>query len=207
MGETRTGVAASLGLRSARRHHQLRARHSDLLCDAGARDRRRADVGAVFDPNRNELFTAERGVGAWLQRRAAARLDHGDAHRRGAGDRVSLRHRTAPRRICSRCLARSSSRRARCVASARRRSICAGSAAGRMDGFWEQGLQAWDTMAGALIVQEAGGRVTALDGGAVERLGGSMSRVATARSTTRCSLIIRAQRCPASVTAGRSAAW
>ena len=34
-----------------------------------------------------------------------------------------------------------------------------------MDGFWEQGLQAWDTMAGALIVQEAGGRVTALDGG------------------------------------------
>ena len=36
-------------------------------------------------------------------------------------------------------------------------------AAGRFDGFWEQGLQAWDTMAGGLIVQEAGGRVTGLD--------------------------------------------
>jgi myo-inositol-1(or 4)-monophosphatase len=37
-------------------------------------------------------------------------------------------------------------------------------AAGRMDGFWEQGLYAWDTMAGGLIVQEAGGRVSALNG-------------------------------------------
>jgi myo-inositol-1(or 4)-monophosphatase len=37
-------------------------------------------------------------------------------------------------------------------------------AAGRMDGFWEQGLHAWDTAAGALIISEAGGRVTALDG-------------------------------------------
>jgi myo-inositol-1(or 4)-monophosphatase len=37
-------------------------------------------------------------------------------------------------------------------------------AAGRMDGFWEDRLHAWDTMAGALIIQEAGGRVTALDG-------------------------------------------
>ena len=45
-------------------------------------------------------------------------------------------------------------------------------AAGRMDGFWEQGLQAWDTMAGALIVQEAGGRVTRLDGGPWDPHGG-----------------------------------
>jgi len=45
-------------------------------------------------------------------------------------------------------------------------------AAGRMEGFWEQGLQAWDTMAGALIVQEAGGRVSALDGGPWDPHGG-----------------------------------
>jgi hypothetical protein len=37
-------------------------------------------------------------------------------------------------------------------------------AAGRMDGFWEENLQPWDTRAGALLVQEAGGRVTGLDG-------------------------------------------
>ena len=45
-------------------------------------------------------------------------------------------------------------------------------AAGRMEGFWEHGLHAWDTMAGALIVQEAGGRVTALDGGPFDPFSG-----------------------------------
>ncbi len=39
-------------------------------------------------------------------------------------------------------------------------------AAGRMEGFWEERLKPWDTCAGALIVREAGGRVTAMDGGA-----------------------------------------
>jgi len=37
-------------------------------------------------------------------------------------------------------------------------------AAGRTDGFWEFGLKAWDVAAGALIVQEARGRVSNLDG-------------------------------------------
>jgi myo-inositol-1(or 4)-monophosphatase len=38
-------------------------------------------------------------------------------------------------------------------------------AAGRMDAFWEEALNPWDTMAAALIVEEAGGRVTGMDGG------------------------------------------
>ena len=37
-------------------------------------------------------------------------------------------------------------------------------ACGRLDGFWEFGLKAWDVAAGSLIVQEAGGRVTNMDG-------------------------------------------
>ena len=37
-------------------------------------------------------------------------------------------------------------------------------AAGRLDGYWERGLQAWDMAAGSLLVEEAGGRVTAYDG-------------------------------------------
>ncbi len=37
-------------------------------------------------------------------------------------------------------------------------------AAGRFDGFWEEGLNAWDIAAGVLLVQEAGGRVTDLSG-------------------------------------------
>jgi myo-inositol-1(or 4)-monophosphatase len=38
-------------------------------------------------------------------------------------------------------------------------------AAGRYDGFWELRLNAWDVAAGALIAQEAGARVTRIDGG------------------------------------------
>lgn len=38
-------------------------------------------------------------------------------------------------------------------------------AAGRFDGYWEKGVKAWDVAAGALIVQEAGGKVTNIDGG------------------------------------------
>ena len=38
-------------------------------------------------------------------------------------------------------------------------------AAGRMDGFWEAVLKPWDTRAAALILEEAGGRVTAMNGG------------------------------------------
>ena len=37
-------------------------------------------------------------------------------------------------------------------------------AMGRLEGFWEKGLHPWDTAAGALIVTEAGGRLTKLDG-------------------------------------------
>ena len=40
-------------------------------------------------------------------------------------------------------------------------------AAGRMDGFWESDLKPWDIAGGALIVAEAGGRVTDMDGRAV----------------------------------------
>jgi myo-inositol-1(or 4)-monophosphatase len=42
-------------------------------------------------------------------------------------------------------------------------------AAGRLDGYWELVLGPWDAAAGALLVEEAGGRVTALDGGPLDR--------------------------------------
>jgi myo-inositol-1(or 4)-monophosphatase len=122
-------------------------------------------VGAVFDPNRNELFTAERGVGAWLN---GERLQVSDTAalseamlvtgfpydvREKLDDYLTLfadylRTARAVRRLGSAAI-----------------DLC-WVAAGRMDAFWERGLKAWDMMAGGLIVQEAGGRVTALDGGA-----------------------------------------
>ena len=123
----------------------------------------RAEVGAVFDPTRQELFTAERGVGAFLngsrvQVSAAdilldALLVTGfpyDVHKQ-AGDLVGLfgaflGHARAVRRLGSAAL-----------------DLCY-VAAGRFEGFWEQHLKPWDVSAGALIVAEAGGRVTGMDG-------------------------------------------
>lgn len=121
-------------------------------------------VGAVYDPCRRELFTAERGSGARLngeplQVSSATVLDDAmlvtgfpyDVRQRlddilGLFGAFVARAR-AVRRLGSAAI-----------------DLC-WVAAGRMDGFWEQGLKPWDTMAGGLIVQEAGGRVTALDGG------------------------------------------
>ena len=123
----------------------------------------RAEVGAVYDPTRRELFTAERGVGAFLNgsRLAVSTADTlldallvtgfpYDVHRH-AGDLVGLfgaflGQARAVRRLGSAAL-----------------DLCY-VAAGRFEGFWEQHLKPWDVSAGALIVAEAGGRVTGMDG-------------------------------------------
>ena len=120
-------------------------------------------VGAVYDPTRRELFTAERGIGAWLNGNplhvsgAATLIDsllvtgfpYNVRERLDAAVNVFgafLREARAVRRLGSAAL-----------------DLC-WVAAGRMDGFWEEGLYAWDTMAGGLIVEQAGGRVSALNG-------------------------------------------
>lgn len=123
----------------------------------------RVEVAAVFDPSRQELFTAERGEGAYLNGRAiavsgtAALIDAllvtgfpYDMHTQG-GDLVALFGRfmgraRAVRRLGSAAL-----------------DLCY-VATGRFEAFWEQHLKPWDVAAGALIVEEAGGRVTGMDG-------------------------------------------
>jgi myo-inositol-1(or 4)-monophosphatase len=122
-----------------------------------------AEVGAVYDPNRRELFTAERGAGATLNGRPIhvsttgqlvdAMLVTGfpyDVHNRideivGLFAQFVGRAR-AVRRLGSAAI-----------------DLCY-IAAGRMDGFWERDLKPWDIAAGALIVSEAGGRVTNMSG-------------------------------------------
>ncbi|MGQ0737111.1 MAG: inositol monophosphatase family protein [Acidobacteriota bacterium] len=122
-----------------------------------------AEIGAVFDPNRRELFTAERGVGAWLNGAplgvsSVASLDDALLV---TGFPYDIREH--PRQVLS--LFAAFLGRARAVRRLGSAAIdMCWVAAGRMDGFWEQGLQAWDTMAGGLIVQQAGGTVTDLDG-------------------------------------------
>jgi len=123
-----------------------------------------AVVGAVFDPNRKELFTAELGGGARLNGRRlqvstnATVLDsmlvtgfpyhvqqNPDEFLKVFGQ--VLRHARAVRRLGSAAI-----------------DLC-WVAAGRMEGFWEASLKPWDTAAAALILQEAGGRVTGMNGG------------------------------------------
>ena len=121
-------------------------------------------VGAVYDPNRDELFAAERGKGAWLNGERLARVQHVESEGRAARHGLPLQRpdrRRRSARVSSRAFI-TQSRAVRRLGSAAI-DVCY-VAAGRMDGFWEEGLGAWDIAAGALILEEAGGRVTDLDG-------------------------------------------
>jgi myo-inositol-1(or 4)-monophosphatase len=117
------------------------------------------ELGVVFDPIANELFTAERGAGAWLNGeplRVSPRKDLIDALlvtgfpyfvRDRPGTQLDmfgafLRQARAVRRLGSAAL-----------------DLCY-VAAGRFDGYWEFELHPWDFAAGMLVVTEAGGKVT-----------------------------------------------
>ena len=121
------------------------------------------ELAAVYDPSRKELFTAERGAGAFLNGRplhvsSAHTLVDAllvtsfpyDIHKRVdeiMGLFAAFAGRTrAVRRLGSAAI-----------------DLCY-VAAGRFDGCWARDLKPWDIAGGALIVAEAGGRVTELDG-------------------------------------------
>jgi myo-inositol-1(or 4)-monophosphatase len=123
-------------------------------------------AGAIFDPNRDEMFSAASGEGAALN---------------GAPIRVSA----APDLSQALCMASLPVKTTRAdpavhrflrVLEAAQHVQRTGSAAlnlcsvacGRVDAFWSTSLHAWDMAAGVLIVREAGGRVTRTDGGPFE---------------------------------------
>ena len=120
-------------------------------------------LGCVYDPERRELFSAGRGLGAYMNGRRIrvspqrnlerALLATGFAYNIGSARRNNLG-----------LFARMSKK-----AQGLRRPGSAAIdlcwlAAGRIDGFWELYLHPWDTAAAVVIVAEAGGRVTRLDG-------------------------------------------
>jgi len=124
-----------------------------------------AVVAAIYDPSRRELYTAERGVGAWLNGeplRVSETTDLIDAVVCTGFPYSILEEREAPVALFGRFLG--SSRAVRRFGSAA--LDLAYVAAGRLDGFYETSLNRWDIAAGALIVQEAGGKVSAYGGGA-----------------------------------------
>jgi myo-inositol-1(or 4)-monophosphatase len=121
-------------------------------------------AGVVYDPLREELFTAARGRGAFSngRRLTVSSTPKLDEALLCTGFPYDLKQDlTANLRLFSRFMA--ASRAIRRDGSAAL-NLCY-VAAGRFDGFWEEKLGPWDTAAGALIVEEAGGRVSDLDGG------------------------------------------
>ena len=119
--------------------------------------------GVVFDPNRNELFTATRGVGAYLNDRRirVSKTERLEAALMGTGFpfREVGNLDDYIRMMRNMMLATSGIRRPGAAAL-----DLAWVAAGRIDGFWEIGLSPWDMAAGALLVREAGGLIGDLDG-------------------------------------------
>ena len=122
-------------------------------------ERGRLEAGVVYDPTRGELFTARRGQGARLNGRPirvtpCAKFDEaliatGFPFR--AKDQMDL-YIASFRKVFMKT---GSIRRAGSAAIDLAYVAC-----GRMDAFWEMALQPWDLGAGALLIQEAGGRVT-----------------------------------------------
>ena len=121
------------------------------------------ELGVVFDPSRQELFVAERGGGARLNGaplRVSAGSDLVDALL-CTGFPYDV-HQTADEVVGLFGAFVSRARAVRRLGSAAL-DLCY-VAAGRFDGFWEQRLHPWDIAAGALMIEEAGGRVTGLAG-------------------------------------------
>jgi myo-inositol-1(or 4)-monophosphatase len=123
-------------------------------------------AGAVYDPIKEELFTAERGGGARLNGRPL-RVSTCTALLRSllvTGFPYDLRDDLAAKlQLFNRFMGHARAIRRDGAAAL---DMCY-LAAGRIDGFWEERLQPWDMMAGTLLVEEAGGKVTRFDGSPV----------------------------------------
>jgi myo-inositol-1(or 4)-monophosphatase len=121
-------------------------------------------VGAIYDPTRRELFTATLGGGAYVNgvpMRVSTTSTLVDAMLVTGFPYTIHQSREELVSLFSAFLAKAQAVRRLGSAAL---DLCY-VAAGRMDGFWEQHLKPWDVAAGALMLSEAGGAITALDGG------------------------------------------
>ena len=117
----------------------------------------------IFDTNRNELFTATRGVGAYLNDRRirVSKTERLELALMGTGFPFrEVEHIEDYIRMMRNIMLTTSGIRRPGAAAL----DLAWVAAGRIDGFWEIGLSPWDMAAGALLVREAGGLIGDLDG-------------------------------------------
>ena len=119
--------------------------------------------GCIYDPTKNELFTASKGRGAFLNDRRirvskCLRLDDALVGT-GFPFREIERIERYSKQLKNIMQASAGVRRAGAAALDLAYVAC-----GRLDAFWEMGLSAWDMAAGALMIQEAGGLVSDLRG-------------------------------------------
>lgn len=127
-------------------------------------------AGVIYNPGNDELYMAEKGAGAFLndtRLRVSGRLQLHDCviacglPHIGRGDFEQSRNEMAALQPK--------------VAGLRRFGAAsldmAFVAAGRLDGYWERNLQPWDVAAGIIMIKEAGGLVSDIDGGDVLKTG------------------------------------
>ncbi|OGT46512.1 MAG: inositol monophosphatase [Gammaproteobacteria bacterium RIFCSPHIGHO2_12_FULL_41_20] len=125
----------------------------------------RIEHGVIYDPIRDELFTASRGKGAQLNERRirVSTRKHLQDCLLGTGFpyRHSPQHQTAYLCTIQALLPICGDIRRLGAATLDLAYV----ACGRLDGFWELGLKPWDIAAGVLLIKEAGGLITDLHGG------------------------------------------
>lgn len=120
-------------------------------------------AGVIYDPMRNELFRAVKGGGASLNGEPirVSRTKHVNSSILVTGFSHTLEKRRRQSQAWGAMLERA--RALRHTGSAAL-NLCY-VAAGRLDGYWERGIQPWDVSAGALLVSEAGGHLSNREGG------------------------------------------
>jgi myo-inositol-1(or 4)-monophosphatase len=125
--------------------------------------KKQLQVAVVYDPCRNDLFTASRGSGAYLneKRIRVSKRDKLIDCLIGTGFPFRANSDVDSYGEMFKALALKTAGIRRPGAAA---LDLANVAAGRLDGFWEIGLSPWDMAAGALLIKEAGGLVGDLDG-------------------------------------------
>jgi len=135
--------------------------------------RGRLQHAVVYDPMRQEFFTASRGEGAQLEgkkiRVSAQRGLEGSLIGTGFPFRAGVTHVDEYLAMLKVIMSTAAGVRRPGAAALDLAYV----AAGRLDGFWEFGLKPWDTAAGTLLIQEAGGRV-GTPGGAEYALGSNI---------------------------------
>ncbi|MFO1069717.1 MAG: inositol monophosphatase family protein [Geminicoccaceae bacterium] len=121
-------------------------------------------AGVILDPLRDELFTAEKGGGAYLNDRRLRVSSRSDMSQALIGCGLPVQDWAGRGKGFTRQMDKVADH----AGGLRRLGVCsldlAYVAAGRQDGFWEYDCKPWDIAAGILLVREAGGRVGLLEG-------------------------------------------